>query len=168
MRQSIFSYKNNVNEYFYTEHRNAAKMITTITYCRNVIAGLCTNSSYTQKANNHPYWRTHTQTTHAYANVSIQTSTYWYSPLCLTSTFIILLELNKIGKHHGHFRNTGTKKNVPCLYCSHASFTIIIDIVSSKRNRSWYTKRNLWSSVLFSFTTRNVVACGPCLVAEKW
>ena len=69
MRQSIFSYKNNVNEYFYTEHRNAAKMITTITYCRNVIAGLCTNSSYTQKANNHPYWHTHTQTTHADANV---------------------------------------------------------------------------------------------------
>ena len=73
MRQSIFSYKNNVNEYFYTEHRNAAKMITTITYCRNVIAGLCTNSSYTQKANNHPYWRTHTrrrhtQTTHANTN----------------------------------------------------------------------------------------------------
>lgn len=63
MRQSIFSYKNNVNEYFYTEHRNAAKMITTITYCRNVIAGLCTNSSYTQKANNHPYWRTHTDDT---------------------------------------------------------------------------------------------------------
>ena len=58
MRQSIFSYKNNVNEYFYTEHRNAAKMITTITYCRNVIAGLCTNSSYTQKANNHTFQHT--------------------------------------------------------------------------------------------------------------
>lgn len=156
MRQSIFSYKNNVNEYFYTEHRNAAKMITTITYCRNVIAGLCTNSSYTQKANNHPYWRTHTQTTHAYANVSIQTSTYWYSPLCLTSTFIILLELNKIGKHHGHFRNTGTKKNVPCLYCSHASFTIIIDIVSSKRTVVG-TRRGIFE----------VVSCFP-LLQEMW
>ena len=42
-----------------------------------------------------------------------QISTYWYSQLCLfTSIFLILSELNKIGKHHGqHLKEyTGTRK----------------------------------------------------------
>ena len=79
----------------------------------------------------HTHTHTHTQT------VTIHTNKYIliFTIVPFTSIFLILSELNKIGKHHGqqHLKEYGNKKTVPCVSIAHTLlFTIIIDIVSRR------------------------------------